>query len=122
MADFDEGIVQQYAQHLLAKARAVSRTWTVTGAVAGLFLGAVPLFRHPSIVSGGARYFALLLGAAAGAFAGRAFGENRALDLRFESQLKLRQLEIESRLVAPPAPVARQAQPPAQAPAQVAPA
>jgi hypothetical protein len=124
MADLHEGIVQQYAEHLLAKGSSVVRTWTVSGAIFGLVLGAIPAFLHHSIIAPGANYFAVLLGAVAGGIVGRSLGEKRAIGLRFQAQMALRQLEIESRFVVP-APVARQveaAPAPVAAPAQVAPA
>src|SRR6185437_1986845 len=118
MSSLDETIVQQYAQHLLAKAGSVVRNWTLGGAVFGAVLGAIPAFlEHNFIAHGAAGKFAVVLGALAGGIAGRTAGEKRALDLRFQAQMSLRQLEVEHRLVAPvtvgPMPVA---QPPVSVP------
>src|ERR1051326_6072258 len=99
MADLHEGIVQQYAEHLLAKGSSVVRTWTVVGAIGGLLLGAVAGVFSPSGTAHSAGYLAFVLGGIAGAFAGRGFGESRAAGLRFQAQMAIRQLQIESRLV-----------------------
>ena len=105
MAELDESIVQQYAQHLVAKAGSVVRNWTIGGVVFGATLGAIPAFlEHSFIAHGAAGKFAVVLGAIAGGIAGRTAGEKRALDLRFQAQMSLRQLEVEHRLVAPPVP------------------
>src|SRR5436305_1244985 len=126
MADLDESIVQRYAQHLLAKAGSVVRNWTIGGVLFGATLGAIPAFlQHSFIAHGAAGKFAVVLGALAGGIAGRTAGEKRALDLRFQAQMSLRQLEVEHRLVAPvpPAPVSLAQRPvsvPVAAPAPVA--
>lgn len=99
MADLHEGIVQQYAEHLLLKASSVVRTWTVVGALGGLALGGVAGFFSHSVIAHSAGYLAVILGGLAGGFAGRGFGENRAVGLRFQAQMALRQLQIESRLL-----------------------
>ena len=77
MADPGEGIVELYAEHLARKAASVVVTLAVTGAVAGAVLGAVPGLLTHSIISPGANYFAVLLGAIAGGFLGRSAGEKR---------------------------------------------
>jgi hypothetical protein len=101
VADLDESIVRQYADHLLAKAGSVVRNWTVGGVVFGAVLGVIPaLLEHNFIAHGAAGKFAVVLGAIAGGIAGRTLGEKRALDLRFQAQMSLRQLEVEHRLVA----------------------
>jgi len=125
MADLNEGIVEQYAEHLLQKAASVVRTWTVLGALGGFALGAAAGLLSHSVIADSVVYFAVILGGIAGAFAGRGFGETRAVGFRFQAQMALRQLQIESRLVAPPARAAAQppvtAQPPVAAPVAPAP-
>jgi hypothetical protein len=123
MAGLDETIVQQYAQHLLAKAGSVVRNWTIGGVVFGAVLGAAPTFlEHNFIAHGAAGKLAVVLGALAGGIGGRTAGEKRALDLRFQAQMSLRQLEVEHRLVAPVtvAPIAP-AEPPVSVPVAPAP-
>jgi hypothetical protein len=118
MEDLNEGIVEQYAGHLLKRASSTVVTLTAVGLVAGAALGAAPGFLSHSLIPGGTKYFAVLLGLIAGGFLGRSIGEQRALGLRLQAQMALRQLQLESRFVtAPAAPAARPA-----APAPVSPA
>ncbi len=116
MTDLNEGIVELYAEHLLKKASSAVVTLAVGGAIAGAALGAVPGLLSHSVISPGANYFAVLLGAIAGGFLGRSLGDKRAVGLRLQAQMALHQVQVESRLVA--APVARPAAP---APAVAAP-
>jgi hypothetical protein len=121
MTDLNEGIVELYAEHLLKKASSAVLTLAVGGAIAGAATGAVPGLLSHSLISPGANYFAVLLGAIAGGFLGRSIGEKRAVGLRLQAQMALHQLQVENRLVA--APVARPVAPapvPAPAPAPVA--
>src|SRR3954452_23301 len=104
-------IFQQYADHLLKKASSVVVFLAIAGAVGGAVLGAVPGLLSHSVISPGANYFAVLLGAIAGGVAGRSFGEKRAVGLRFQAHLVLAQR------TAPPAPAVRPAPPPAPVPA-----
>jgi hypothetical protein len=115
MTDLNEGIVELYAEHLLKKASSAVLSLAVGGAIAGAATGAVPGLLSHSLISPGANYFAVLLGAIAGGFLGRSIGEKRAVGLRLQAQMALHQLQVENRLVA--APVAR---PVAPAPAPVA--
>ena len=119
MTDLNEGIVEQYAEHLLKKASSAVVSLVVCGTFGGAVLGAVPGHLGHSVISSSTNYFAVLLGAIAGGFFGRSLGEKRALGLRLQAQMALRQLQLESRAVqAPAAPVARPVAPaPAPAPA-----
>src|SRR3954469_5441030 len=121
MADVGEGIVERYAEHLARKAGASVVTLAVSGAVGGAVLGAVPGLLSHSVISPGANYFAVLLGAIAGGFLGRSMGEKRAVGYRLQAKLALHQAEA-TRRAAPVAsrPAAPVAAPPAAAP--VAPA
>src|SRR6185312_11120774 len=120
MTDLSEGIVEQYAAHLEKKASSVVLNFAVGGSIVGAALGGLPRFLpHNLISAGGASYFAVLLGAIAGGFLGRALGEKRAVGLRLQAQMALHQLQVEQRLAQP---VARAAAPAAVAPAPVAPA
>lgn len=121
MTELNEGIVELYAEHLLKKASSAVLSLTVSGVLGGAVLGAVPHLLSHSVVSPGTTYFAVLLGAIAGGFFGRSLGEKRAIGLRLQAQMALRQLQLESRAVqAPAAPVARPVAPaPAPAPAPV---
>jgi hypothetical protein len=119
MTELNEGIVELYAEHLLKKASSAVLSLTVSGVLGGAVLGAVPHLLSHSVVSPGTTYFAVLLGAIAGGFFGRSLGEKRAVGLRLQAQMALRQLQLESRAVqAPAAPVARPVAP-APAPAPV---
>ena len=76
-----------------------------------------------SVISPGANYFAVLLGAIAGGFLGRSIGDRRAHGLRLQAQMAIRQLKLESRFVtASAAPAARPAAPAPVSPAVTAPA
>ena len=120
MTDPSEGIVEQYAEHLQRKASSSVLTLSVCGVIGGAALGAIPGLLGNSVISPGANYFAILLGAIAGGFLGRMIGDRRAVGLRLQAQMALHQLQFESRAVqAQAAPVARAAAP-APAPAPVA--
>ena len=123
MTDLNEGIVELYAEHLLKKASSAVLTLAVGGAIAGAAVGAVPGLLSHSLISPGANYFAVLLGAIAGGFLGRSIGEKRAVGLRLQAQMALHQLQVENRLVAArpvaPAPVPAPAPAPVAAPAPV---
>jgi hypothetical protein len=122
MEDLSEGIVQQYAEHLQKRASSAVLSLVVGGTIAGAALGALPGLLSHSVISPGTNYFAVLLGAIAGGFLGRTIGERRALGLRLQAQMALRQLQPESRFVkAPAAPVARPAAPAPVSPAAEAP-
>src|SRR5712691_2836404 len=122
MTDLNEGIVEQYAEHLLKKASSAVVSLAVCGTFGGAVLGAVPGHLGHSVISSGANYFAVLLGAVAGGFLGRSLGERRALGLRLQAQMALRQLKLESRFVtASAAPAARPAAPAPVSPAVTAP-
>src|SRR5882757_5197797 len=99
MEDLNEGIVEQYAGHLVRRASSVVASVTVAGIVGGAALGAAPGFLSHSLIPGGTKYFAVLLGAIAGGILGRTLGERRALGLRLQAQMTLRQLQFESRFV-----------------------
>jgi hypothetical protein len=115
------GLIEQYAQHLEGKASGLVLRLSLLGALVGAALGGFPLFQHSnSLVPHHLGYATLLLGAAAGAYLGWSSGERRAVDLRFQAQLALRQLQVEQALMRgavarPPAPVPA----PASAPARV---
>jgi outer membrane biosynthesis protein TonB len=115
------GLIEQYAQYLEHKASGVVRRLAVLGALVGAALGGFPLFQHSNaLVPHHLAYATLLLGAAAGAYLGWSLGERRAVDLRFQAQLALRQLQVEQALMR--GAVARPAAPaavPAPAPAPV---
>ena len=124
MADPNEGIVEQYAQHLLKRASSAVLMLAVGGAIGGAAIGAIPGLLSHSVISPGANYFAVLLGAIAGGFLGRSLGEKRAVGLRLQAEMALQQLAFQSRFVSPPrVAVARPAAPapvPATTPASVA--
>jgi hypothetical protein len=112
MEDLNEGIVEQYAGYLLKRASSLVVSFTVVGVIGGAALGAAPGFLSHSLIPGGTKYFAVLLGAIAGGFFARSIGDRRALGLRLQAQMALRQLQFESRFVtAPAAPAARPAAP-----------
>ena len=122
MEDLNEGIVEQYAGHLLKRASSVVVSLTVLGVIGGAALGSAPGFLSHSLIPSGTKYYAVLLGAIAGGFLGRTTGERRALGLRLQAQMALRQLQLESRFVtAPAAPAARPAAPAPVSPAVTAP-
>ena len=122
MEDRNEGIVEQYAGHLLKRASSVVVSFTVVGVIGGAALGVAPGFLSHSLIPGGTKYFAVLLGAIAGGFFARSIGDRRALGLRLQAQMALRQLQFESRFVtAPAAPAARPAAPAPVSPAVTAP-
>jgi hypothetical protein len=123
MEDLNEGIVEQYAGHLLKRASSVIVSFVVVGVIAGAALGSAPGFLAHSLIPAGTKYFAALLGAVAGGFLGRALGERRALGLRLQAQMALRQLQLESRFVtASAAPAALPAAPAPVSPTVTAPA
>jgi hypothetical protein len=122
MEDLNEGIVEQYAGHLLKRASSVVVSSTVVGVIAGAVLGSAPGFLSHSLIPAGTKYFAVLLGAIAGGFLARSLGDRRATGLRLQAQMALRQLQFESRFVAAPAaPAARPAAPAPVSPAVTAP-
>jgi hypothetical protein len=122
MQDLNEGIVEQYAAHLLKRASSVVVSFTVVGTIGGAALGAAPGLLSHSVISPSANYFAVLLGAVAGGFLGRSIGDRRALGLRLQAQMAVRQLQLESRFVtAPSAPAVRPAAPAPVSPAAAAP-
>jgi hypothetical protein len=123
MEDLNEGIVEQFAGHLVQRASSVVASFTIAGIIGGAALGAAPGFLSHSLIPGGTKYFAVLLGAIAGCFLGRTIGERRALGLRLQAQMALRQLQFESRFVTrPAASAARPAAPAPVSPAVTAPA
>jgi len=103
MAEIDAGIVERYAEHLSGRAESVVLSFAVGGSVAGAVLGSVPGFLSHSLIAPGANYFAVLLVAIAGGFVGRSIGEKRAVGLRLQAQMTLRQLQVEQRLIRPAA-------------------
>src|SRR5438128_91773 len=128
MTDVNAAIVEQYAEHLSGKASSAVFSFALVGVAGGAALGAIPGHLSHSLISGGVNYFAVLLGALAGGIAGRSLGDKRAVGLRLESQLVLRRLEVEQRLLqrvlvaAPPsAPAPVAAVPLAPAPLVAAP-
>ena len=122
MEDLNEGIVEQYAGHLLKRASSVVVSFTVVGVIGGAALGSAPGFLSHSLIPAGTKYFAVLLGAVAGGFLARSIGDRRALGLRLQAQMALRQLQLESRFVtAPTAPAARPVAPAPVSPAVTAP-
>jgi hypothetical protein len=122
MEDLNEGIVELYAGHLLKRASSVVVSFTVVGIIGGAALGAAPGFLSHSLIPAGTKYYAVLLGAIAGGFLARSIGDRRALGLRLQAQMALRQLQLESRFVtAPAAPAARPAAPAPVSPAVTAP-
>ncbi len=128
------GLIEQYAAHLEGRASRVVRGFSMLGALVGAALGGFPLFQHSNaLVPHHLGYATLLLGGAAGAYLGWSLGERRAVDLRFQAQLALRQLHVEQALMRgavarPAAPVLPVAAPapapvvPVPAPAPAAPA
>src|SRR5882672_9482631 len=120
MTEPNAAIVEQYAEHLSGKAASSVLSFALVGAAGGAALGAIPGHLSHSLLANGVNYFAVLLGALAGGIAGRSLGDKRAVGLRLQAQLALRQLQVEELLLhRAPAPAA--AVPPLSAPA-VAPA
>ena len=112
-------IVEQYAEHLTGRAASAVFGFVLVGVAGGAALGAIPGHLSHSVIVGGVNYFAVLLGAIAGGIAGRSLGDKRATGLRLQSQLLLRQLQIEERLLQQRAPFAAPAPAPAPAIAPV---
>lgn len=95
-----DGIIEQYAAHLEAKAAAATFRCTILGGLLGALLGGFPLFHlSNALVPSHLGYATLLLGAAAGAYLGYTFGERRAIEPRFQAQIALRQLQVEQSLM-----------------------
>jgi hypothetical protein len=139
------GIIEQYAAHLEAKATRVVLRFTIFFALTGALLGGFPLlYSHSAyaLVPSHLGYATLMLGAAAGAYLGYTFGDRRAEEHRMQAKLALHQLAVEQSLIrqvavqqqqpvpqpAPvpvqvqqPAPVAAPAPAPVAAPVPVAP-
>jgi hypothetical protein len=130
MTELNAAIVEQYAEHLAGKAASSVLSFGLVGAAGGAALGAVPGHLSHSLLAHGVNYFAVLLGALAGGIAGRSLGDKRAVGLRLQGQLALRQLQVEQLLlqrapavapVAPPVSAPAPAPVPVPAPALVAP-
>jgi hypothetical protein len=130
MTELNAAIVEQYAEHLAGKASSSVLSFGLVGAAGGAALGAIPGHLSHSLLAHGVNYFAVLLGALAGGIAGRSLGEKRAVGLRLQGQLALRQLQVEQLLlqrapavapVAPPVSAPAPAPVPVPAPALVAP-
>jgi hypothetical protein len=116
MTEPNAAIVEQYAEHLSGKAASSVLSFAVVGVAGGAALGAIPGHLSHSLLANGVNYFAVLLGALAGGIAGRSLGDKRAIGLRLQAQLALRQLQVEELLLhRAPAPAA--AVPPLSAPA-----
>lgn len=127
MTEPTAAIVEQYAEHLSGRASSAVFSFALVGVAGGAALGAIPGHLSHSLIAGGVNYFAVLLGALAGGIAGRSLGDKRAVGLRLQAQLVLRQLQVEERLLqrapaAAPAAVSAPAPAPAVAPAAPAPA
>src|SRR4051795_13703429 len=100
MANETNGIIEQYAAHLEAKAARVVLRLTVLFGLGGAVLGGFPLFyKSHAVVSGHMGYATFLLGAVAGAYLGYTFGDRKALDFRMQSRLALHQLQGEQSLI-----------------------
>jgi hypothetical protein len=137
MTEPNAAIVEQYAEHLSARAASSVFSFALFGVAGGAALGAIPGNLSHSLLAHGVNYFAVLLGALAGGIAGRSFGDKRATGLRLQGQLALRQLAVDQLLlqralvaapaavsapvpapaVTPPAPAPGPALPPTPAPA-----
>jgi hypothetical protein len=116
MTEPNAAIVEQYAEHLSGKAASSVLSFAIVGVAGGAALGAIPGHLSHSLLANGVNYFAVLLGALAGGIAGRSLGDKRAVGLRLQAQLALRQLQVEELLLhRAPAPAA--ALPPLSAPA-----
>jgi hypothetical protein len=116
MTEPNAAIVEQYAEHLSGKAASSVLSFALVGTAGGAALGAIPGHLSHSLLANGVNYFAVLLGALAGGIAGRSLGDKRAIGLRLQAQLALRQLQVEE-LLLQRAPSAAAAMPPLSAPA-----
>src|SRR6266513_336726 len=116
MTEPNAAIVEQYAEHLSGKAASSVLSFALVGVAGGAALGAIPGHLSHSVIAAGVNYFAVLLGAIAGGIAGRSLGDKRAVGLRLQAQLALRQLQVEE-LLLHRAPAAAAAVPPLSAPA-----
>jgi len=116
MTEPNAAIVEQYAEHLSGKAASSVLSFALVGTAGGAALGAIPGHLSHSLLANGVNYFAVLLGALAGGIAGRSLGDKRAVGLRLQAQLALRQLQVEE-LLLQRAPSAAAAMPPLSAPA-----
>jgi hypothetical protein len=116
MTEPNAAIVEQYAEHLSGKAASSVLSFALVGTAGGAALGAIPGHLSHSLLANGVNYFAVLLGALAGGIAGRSLGDKRAIGLRLQAQLALRQLQVEE-LLLQRAPSAVAAVPPLSAPA-----
>jgi hypothetical protein len=116
-------IFEQWAKHLEAKASGIVVASVVVGGLIGAVLGGVPLFHLSNgVVPHHLGYATLLIGAAAGGYLGRSFGERRATGLRLQAEVARRQFQVEQSLIRrmmqlAPAPPVHQAAAPAPAPA-----
>src|SRR5436305_11766743 len=100
MANETNGIIEQYAAHLEAKAAGVVLRLTVLFGLGGAVLGGFPLFyKSHAVVSGHMGYATFMLGAVAGAYLGYTFGDRKALDFRMQARLALHQLQVEQSLI-----------------------
>src|SRR5438128_12035593 len=116
MTEPNAAIVEQYAEYLSWRAASSVLTFALVGTAGGAALGAIPGHLSHSLLANGVNYFAVLLGALAGGIAGRSLGDKRAVGLRLQAQLALRQLQVEELLLRR-APSAVAAMPPLSAPA-----
>jgi hypothetical protein len=116
MTEPNAAIVEQYAEHLSGKAASSVLSFALVGTAGGAALGAIPGHLSHSLLANGVNYFAVILGALAGGIAGRSLGDKRAIGLRLQAQLALRQLQVEE-LLLQRAPSAAAAMPPLSAPA-----
>ena len=94
------GIVELYAQHLEAKASKLVVRFTILFGVIGAVLGGFPLFQGNGVITGPVAFATLLLGAFAGAYIGYTIGQRKAVEVRFQAQLALHQLQVEQSLIA----------------------
>ena len=116
MTEPNAAIVEQYAEHLSGKAASSVLSFALVGTAGGAALGAIPGHLSHSLLANGVNYFAVLLGALAGGIAGRSLGDKRAIGLRLQAKLALRQLQVEE-LLLQRAPSAAAAMPPLSSPA-----
>jgi hypothetical protein len=118
-------IFEQWAKHLEAKASGIVVASVVVGGLIGAVLGGVPLFHLSNgVVPHHLGYATLLIGAAAGGYLGRSFGERRATGLRLQAEVARRQFQVEQSLIRrmmqlAPTPPVHQAAAPAPAPVPV---